>query len=208
MAVKISIILAIGVLTTARDVFAAVDCKQTGAGRFPVPEDTTCQRYTLCVYDSTNKSYLAYNYVCPTTSVFNPNTSKCTASGNYQCKVTIVCTADGYVANPKSTDCTSYIECVKINGIFIETIYTCPDTTFFNPSTSFCEYDYTCTTKKEFKCSAPGRFADTSDNTCKNYYFCVLANGLYTQYKYTCPSDSVFNPTSKVCTSSYKCNSK
>ncbi|CAH2062948.1 unnamed protein product, partial [Iphiclides podalirius] len=210
-----AIVLVLSVVWQAQ---AAVNCTSTGAGRFADPDDTTCQNYTLCVYVSSTASYLSYNYVCPTTSVFDPSTSKCTASGNYVCNVTTasnttsssVCTADGYVADPSSTNCTTYIECVEINGTYTETTLTCPDDTYFDPNTTLCESDYNCTSSDNttftFSCTAAGRFADTADTTCQTYYLCVsYSNGTYAQYEYTCPTTSVFSPTAKVCTTSYTC---
>ncbi|XP_075972439.1 uncharacterized protein LOC142974161 [Anticarsia gemmatalis] len=189
---------------------AAVNC--TAAGRFADPADTTCQNYTLCVYSSTTASFLAYNYVCPTTSVFSPTLSQCTASTNYVCNVTTtttttsVCTADGFIADSTSTDCSTYIQCVQINGTYTETTLTCPTNTFYNPTTTFCEADYNCTTTTTFSCSTAGRFADTTDTTCQNYFYCVLlSTGTFTQYNYTCPSTSLFNPTTAQCTSTYTC---
>lgn len=193
---------------------ATVNC--TAAGRFADPADTTCKNYTLCVYDSSTGTYLAYDYVCPTSSVFSTVTSQCTASTNYVCNVTTtttnttssVCTADGYVADPNSTNCTTYIQCVEVNGTYIETTYTCPSNTYFNPNTTLCESDYNCTTTSNttFTCTTAGRFADPTDTTCQDYYYCVLlSNGTFAQYEYTCPSTSLFNPSTQVCTSSYTC---
>ncbi|GBP56913.1 hypothetical protein EVAR_33969_1 [Eumeta japonica] len=208
---------AITVLTIVSTAAATVNCTETGAGRYADTSDTTCKNYTYCVYDSSTSSYLAYNYVCPTTSVFNPNTHQCTSSDNYTCNNTSsddtsssdsdsVCTSDGYVANPNSTDCSSYIECVEINGTYTETVYSCPDDTYYDPDTTYCESDYNCTTS--FTCTSTGRFANTADDTCETYYYCVLAsNGTYLQYEYTCPSGSYFNPSSAVCTASYTCSS-
>ncbi|XP_031763530.1 uncharacterized protein LOC113523561 [Galleria mellonella] len=267
------------ILCLAWQANAAVNCTLSGEGRHADPDDTTCQNYTLCVYDSTSGAYLSYNYVCPTTSVFNPSISQCTASSNYVCNVTAttttatsttttlitttpitttpitttpitttpittspftttpitttpitttpitttittittttttiatttatpsLCTEDGYIPDPDSTNCTAYIECVDIDGSFIETPYTCPDDSYFDPNTTFCVYDYNCTAT--FTCSSEGRFPDPSDTTCKTYYLCVLAsNGTYFGYNYTCPSTSVFSPTEQFCTTSYIC---
>ncbi|GBP56914.1 hypothetical protein EVAR_33970_1 [Eumeta japonica] len=190
-------------LTLASSTSATVNCTQTGNGRYPEPGDTTCKNYTLCVYDSSTSAYLAYDYICPTTSVFNPNTHLCTSSDDYTCNTTTsVCTSDGYVANPNSTDCSSYIECVEINGTYVETVYSCPDGTYYDPDTTYCEYDYVCT----FNCTSTGRYANTTDDTCKSYYLCVLgSDGNYIQYFYVCPSTSLFDPGTKECTSNYTC---
>ncbi|KAG6450727.1 probable endochitinase [Manduca sexta] len=210
------------VLCTIWQVNAAVNCTATGAGRFTDGTDPTCQNYTYCVFVSSNSSYLAYNYVCPSTSVFNPASAKCTASTNYVCNVTTpapantsVCTADGFVADPNAVNCSSYIQCVQINGTFDETTFTCPANTFYDPNTTLCDSNYTCTTNTPpaantttapFTCSTVGRFANSADTACKTYYYCVLANnGTFVQYNYTCPTTSVFSPTSRLCTTSYTC---
>ncbi|CAH2062946.1 unnamed protein product, partial [Iphiclides podalirius] len=231
MYVRLSIAVIL-VLSMAWQAQAAVNCTATGAGRFANPDDTTCQNYTLCVYVSSSSSYLSYNYVCPSTSVFDPDTSKCTDSSNYACNVTTAsnttsssnattyttsitsaCTDEGYFADPSSTNCSTYIECILINGTYTSTTYTCPDDTLFNPNTTLCEADYNCTDSSNsndtFSCTTAGRFANPEDNTCQTYYLCVLvSNGSYVPYEYTCPTSSVFNPNTAVCTASsnYVCN--
>ncbi|XP_038223194.1 chitin-binding domain protein cbd-1-like [Zerene cesonia] len=198
---------------------AAVNC--TTAGRFADTDDTTCQNYYLCVYISSTSSFTAYNYTCPTTSLFNPTTQVCTT--DYECtstnttnttdSSTSVCTEDGYVADSNSTDCSSYIQCVSINGTFEETTLTCPNTTYFNPNTTYCDSNYTCpatsdnsTSTTTDTCTTTGRIADTSDTTCQTYYLCVeLSDGTLEQYTYTCPSTSVFNPNTGLCTTNYTC---
>lgn len=209
------LILKIQVLCGAWEAHAVVNCTATGAGRFAEPTDTTCQNYTLCVLNPTTLTYISYNYVCPTTSVFNPNTGQCTASTNYVCNVTTtnttdttnttsVCTAEGFIADPASTNCSSFISCVLIDGSYTETTLTCPNGTYYNPNTTLCEIDYNCTTT--FTCTEAGRFADPADTTCQSYYLCVLStNGTYVPYEYTCPSTSVFSPTTKICTTTYTC---
>ncbi|XP_046979022.1 probable endochitinase [Vanessa cardui] len=198
------------VICLAWDAHAQVNCTSTGAGRFADPNDATCKNYTLCVLVSTTTGqYLSYNYVCPTTSLFNPATSQCTA--NYVCNAntttantttSTVCTAEGFTQDPTSTNCSSYIQCLSENGTFVEFPITCPDGSFYNPNSTLCETDYVC----GFTCTAAGRFPDPAVTTCRNYYLCVLAtNGTYAQYLYTCPSTSVFNPNTRVCTTSYTC---
>ncbi|XP_050362734.1 uncharacterized protein LOC126781746 [Nymphalis io] len=196
------------VLCLAWQVNAQVNCTTTGAGRFAEPNDATCKNYTLCVAVNTAAGqYLSYNYVCPTTSLFNPATSQCTT--NYVCNFTApadtttsACTAEGFISDPASTNCSSYIQCLAENGAFTEFPITCPPGSFYNPNSTLCETDYVC----GFACNAAGRFADPAVTTCKNYYLCVLAaNGTYAEYLYTCPSTSVFNPNTNVCTTSYTC---
>jgi hypothetical protein len=72
-------------LLSAMFVFVQTQFTCTAIGRFPV-SDSNCRNYTMCVQNTANNSlYIAYNYVCPTTSVFNPNTRQCTAADNYDC---------------------------------------------------------------------------------------------------------------------------
>ncbi|XP_038213262.1 uncharacterized protein LOC119833347 [Zerene cesonia] len=192
---------------------AAVNCTATGVGRFADPADTTCKNYSLCALDSNTNTILTYNYSCPTTSVFNPTTRVCTT--NYVCPTngsttntttTAVCTTDGFVADPSSTDCTTYIQCVNIGGTFSQTTLTCPSGTFYNPTTTFCEVSYTCPTTQTISCTSVGRIANTTDTTCQGYVLCVAAtNGTLLQYSYTCPTTSLFNPNTRVCTTNYTC---
>ncbi|XP_013145393.1 PREDICTED: probable endochitinase [Papilio polytes] len=204
------IITAFIVLSVAWHVHGAVNC--TAAGRFADPADSTCKNYTLCVLVTANTSFIGYNYVCPTTSLFNPTTAKCTTT--YSCNGTTtnsttsnstsssVCSADGFVADPSSTNCSSYIQCVLINGTYLETTLTCPTGSFYNPNTTLCEVNYVCA----FTCTAAGRFANTADTTCQTYYLCVLTStSTFTRYEYTCPTTSVFSPTTSVCTTTYTC---
>lgn len=187
---------------------ASVDCTAEGAGRFTDGTDTNCKNYTLCILNPTTNTYVAYDYTCPTTSMFSPDIGQCTT--NYVCDVTntppstSVCTTEGWMADPTSFNCSSYISCVDINGVFEETSYTCPDTTFYNPQTTLCEPNYICPTI--FNCAAVGRFPNTADTTCQSYYMCVsTAGNTYVQYEYTCPSTSVFSPITTACTTTYPC---
>lgn len=186
----------------------SVNCSSSGAGRFPDPVDSTCKNYTYCIYVATSNSYVSYDYVCPGTSVFNPDSGLCTAPTNYACNVTAnVCTEEAFIPNPAVTDCSSYIGCTLIDGDFIQTVYPCLQNTFYNPNSTLCESTYVCPTAvTAFECSAAGRFANNADASCKTYYLCVRdASGNYEQFTYTCPSTSVFNPTSRLCTTAYNC---
>lgn len=188
---------------------AAVNCTASGAGRIADPADPTCKNYTLCIYVSSTNTYVSYDYVCPTTSLFSPLLSQC--STNYTCPTnttttTSICTADGFIPDPNSANCSSYIQCVNINGTFSTTTYTCPATTFYNPNTTLCDPSYNCTTTTPFTCTSVGRFPNTADTTCQTYFYCVLlSTGVFTQYNYTCPSTSLFNPVSSLCTATYTC---
>lgn len=197
--------------------YTTVNCKETGAGRHADRADRTCKNYTLCIYVQATDSYLSYNTACPGVTVFNPKVSKCTSPNTFECKYATskpmpshsppqsVCTSEGYIADPNPTNCTSYLQCVEINDVYIEFKHNCPETTYFNPNTTLCESNYNCT-DTIFTCSTAGRVADTNDMTCRRYYYCVaLYNGTYAKFNYTCPGTTLFNPTSKLCTTRYEC---
>lgn len=84
---------------------AQVNCADTGAGRFPDESDTSCKNYTLCVLNTATNQFLAYNYTCPTTSVFNPNTSQCTT--NYNCEASNSTTTTTTTATSTTTTSTT-----------------------------------------------------------------------------------------------------
>ncbi|XP_063530442.1 uncharacterized protein LOC134741548 [Cydia strobilella] len=183
---------------------AVANC--TAAGRFANTSDPTCQNFTLCVYNPLSGGYLAYYNRCPTTSVFNPNTQRCTT--NYVCndtstnKPVSACVDEGFFENENSTDCTTFIACVAFGGTFIEIKYTCPTRSYFDPILEDCSFNYLCPTV----CIAAGRFANTADKTCATFYNCVAApGGGFVLAQYTCPSPSLFNPKTKLCSTRYKC---
>ncbi|XP_022118561.2 uncharacterized protein LOC110995616 [Pieris rapae] len=176
---------------------AAVNC--TGNGRFPHLDDPLCKSYYMCVYLPWSGSYVHYNYTCPSTSLFNPTTAQCTS--NYTCN-RATCTAVGRIPD-LSTNCSGYIDCIYINGAILENRVKCPGNSLFNPASRDCEFTFSCTPV----CLAVGRFPDTKVPGCKNYYMCIrLGNGTLVSYtNYTCPSISVFNPNTQVCTTNYTC---
>ncbi|RVE41141.1 hypothetical protein evm_014210 [Chilo suppressalis] len=194
------------VLSLAGQVYSAVNCAATGAGRFPDPSDTTCKNYTICIYKSSTQTYSAYNYACTSTEFFNPKTGLC--ASNYVCNpAASLCKYEGYIPNPTPNNCSCYIECVKIDDVYIATNYCCPDSTLFNPDSTLCEADYKCP-KPAFKCTEAGRFANPADDACKTYFMCVLVSndGTMKQLNYTCPSTSVFSPSDRFCTTKYTCS--
>lgn len=84
---------------------AQVNCADTGAGRFPDESDTNCKNYTLCVMNTATNQFIAYNYTCPTTSVFNPKTSQCTT--NYNCEASNSTTTTTTTATSTTTTSTT-----------------------------------------------------------------------------------------------------
>lgn len=125
---------------------AQVSCTTTGVGRFADPSDTTCKNYTLCVRSATNGTYFSYNYVCPTTSLFNPSSQQC--STNYTCGTTTsttACPSAGRYPFTSDTTCQTYYLCVLAsNGTFSTYNYTCPSTSLFSPTLRRCTTNYTC----------------------------------------------------------------
>ncbi|CAK1551946.1 unnamed protein product [Leptosia nina] len=211
MLAQLSVIVILFSCTTWQ-VHGAVNC--TSAGRYADPADATCKRYTLCVFISVNNSFISYDYTCPTTSVFSPVSRQCTTS--YVCNNTnsttptnstgFTCTTNGFFANPNAVDCSTYIQCVSINGTFDQSILTCPNNTFYNPNTTLCDFNYNCTQTPTATCTSAGRIPDTTDTTCQRYFLCIATtNGTLLQYNYTCPSTSVFSPTARLCTTNYTC---
>lgn len=53
--------------------------------------------------------------------------------------------------------------------------------------------------------STTGNYANPSDTTCQTYIKCYYYNGVLKGQKYTCPSTTLFNPTAKLCQSTYTC---
>lgn len=159
-------------------------CQCTQAGRFPVTSDTTCKTYTYCVFNSATGSYLTYNYSCSGTSIFNPNTAQCTADPSFVCSDSDTTTASSETTTSEATTTES------------------ADTTTSAAQT---------TTDSNSNCTQEGRFADTSDDTCKHYTLCVLDTNQneYIGYYYPCPGTSIFNPNTSQCTApeNYDCGS-
>ncbi|XP_068628094.1 uncharacterized protein [Battus philenor] len=125
---------------------AQINCTATGAGRFPVPNDATCRNYTLCVLNTANNSFSSNNYVCPTTSLFNPVLQRC--STNYTCganSASGVCPTAGRFPNASDNTCRTYFMCVlAANGTFSSYNYTCPTSSLFSPVLRRCSASYTC----------------------------------------------------------------
>ena len=203
------------VLTNTWLAHAAVNCSETGGGRFADPDDDTCRNYTICIYVKDTDIYIMYNTICPNTSVFDPKASKCTSPDRYDCSkrtavVSIpeqfkICSSDGYIEDPDHTNCSTYIQCVNILGAFTQLRHSCPPTTYYNPNTTLCDPFYKC--PKEWTCSSPGRFANTLDSTCHKYYYCIeMSNGTLAQYDFVCPADTMFHAITKLCTTEYRCH--
>ncbi|XP_026326531.1 uncharacterized protein LOC113235149 [Hyposmocoma kahamanoa] len=183
-------------------VHAAVDCTATGSGRFIDPDDSTCTKFSLCLYLPGKCQYKAFDYTCPTYTIFDPALTVCTSATNFVCNSK--CPGEGIFPDPDSTDCTSYLICVGDGKGFVNTVVKCPENTLFNPSTTVCEFDYIC--PKKVSCSSKGYFANKNDKTCQSYYYCsLLANGEYVRYDYKCPGIWKFSPIFRGCTPLYNC---
>ncbi|CAH0628729.1 unnamed protein product [Chrysodeixis includens] len=210
----------------------------TSQGYFADPDSTNCTAYIECQEDSGD--YKEVSNICPENTFYNPNTTLC--DFDYKCptatdsdnsssgdsdadssdtdttdtsNTTFNCTAQGFFADPDSTNCTSYIECQEDStGAYTDVKYPCPDGTYYNPDTTLCDFDYKCPTETDsedatFTCTGAGRFANSADVTCQTYYYCVALNdGTYSKFDYTCPSTSMFHPTKKICTMDYDCQAQ
>lgn len=182
---------------------AAVDCTANGRGNFLDPEDSTCTKFSLCLYLPGNCQYKAFDYTCPAYTIFDPALSICTSATNFVCGSK--CPEEGYFPDPDSIDCSSFLNCISDDkGSFISNLQTCPDGSVFDPAAGYCTNGYIC--PENVRCNAKGYFADKKDKTCQNYYYCsLLANGQYVSYDYKCPGIWKFNPTFNVCTPFYDC---
>ena len=50
-----------------------------------------------------------------------------------------------------------------------------------------------------------GRFADTTDKTCKKYSYCFMKNNVLTELFYTCVGTTLFDPKKQLCVTDFKC---
>ncbi|XP_044749321.1 serine-rich adhesin for platelets-like [Coccinella septempunctata] len=224
-------------------------CKSNG--RFPNIQDQTCSSYYLCSSLS-DGTFVQAKYRCSSGSKFDPSLQNCSSS--YECPCTIVtttpvtskvstvstaipdvcqptgkefvCTAVGRYPKPGDVSCCTYYSCSKSdNGTIIQTEFSCPEGSSFDPVFKTCSKSYRCpchvtespqyfTTSSEscviptedFVCSSPGRFPNRQDVSCCNYFLCSdIGNGTYIRTEYNCPMGKSFDPELKRCSSSYVC---
>nr|XP_015835071.1 PREDICTED: uncharacterized protein LOC103312740 [Tribolium castaneum]XP_015835072.1 PREDICTED: uncharacterized protein LOC103312740 [Tribolium castaneum] len=223
----------------------------TQEGRFVNSEDTTCSTYYVCALQ--NESLVPKKYSCPLGTLFDPNLRVCSAI--YKCSSSsavtfnnanssefsltscmldkdstenFVCYEKGRFVNPKDLTCTTYFLCSLLhNGSFVQTIYSCPVGSFFDPELHLCSELYQCpcstttsstTTSpsticyaaqnitENFICNKKGRFINPKDMSCTTYFLCsLLRNGSFIQTKYSCPKGSYFDPELHLCSELFHC---
>lgn len=162
-------------------------------GRYNNPQDKLCKTYYLC--SKLGSSFIKTLYKCPTASVFDPDQHKC--STQYICP---------YITTEAPTSTTTSMDTTLYDEITTEeqatTIFDLPSTTTENTVT--VSYPPTA----NFVCFSVGRYANFNDNRCKWYYLCnQLHNGSFIQTPYSCPKDSVFDPSIDKCSLLYGCPS-
>jgi hypothetical protein len=228
----------------------------TDIGRFKKPDDATCTKYYLCSVTPSG-SFLKTEYVCPNGTHFDHANRIC--SSNYQCSCTnevthspvttttkyptctvaedkFKCFKEGRFVNNKDVTCARYFLCSLLtNGSYVQTEYSCPLGSLFDPELHLCSTLYQCpcstttrvtttrssstvpttttincnTTQEnipEFVCSEKGRFVNLKDKTCTTYFLCsLLHNNSFIQTGYSCPLGSFFDPKLHICSVLYNC---
>lgn len=200
-------------------------------GRFPDPEDVSCQKYYVCSAFS-DGSYITTPATCSPLKKFNPQLNACSYS--YVCNFNATtattktteerafatdfeCAASGRFENPNDLTCSTYYLCLKYHGAFIKTLYTCPVTALFDPTLRRCSTLHVCatatttittvatTTVTDFQCTATGRFENSDDLSCTTYYLCSKYSGTFIKTLYKCPLSTYFDPNLHRCTTQHVC---
>ncbi|XP_045480800.1 mucin-5AC-like [Harmonia axyridis] len=219
-------------------------------GRFPDLLDLSCSSYFLCT-QLPDGTFVQAKYRCGNGLSFNPSTQTCSSFYKCPCSVTtsptsssqisslstkipdfcqptaeFVCTSVGRFPKPGDVSCCTYYSCSKsTNGTIIQTEFSCPEGSSFDPVFRTCSDSYTCPCHvtespeyfstssdncliptEEFVCSSGGRFPNRQDVSCCNYFLCSdLGNGTFIKTEYNCPKGKSFDPELKRCSSSYIC---
>ncbi|XP_044254569.1 uncharacterized protein LOC123005043 [Tribolium madens] len=203
----------------------------TEEGRVVNSEDTTCSTYYFCLLK--NKSFVQKKFSCSLGTLFDSNLRVCSASYKCSSTVmpttlnntilsnvltnstfcisdknyteNFTCFQKGRFVNPRDPTCTTYFLCSLLrNGSFIQTKYSCPVGSLFDPELQLCSLLYQCpcfttlsptfstTTIKlpttststicfadqniteNFTCNEKGRFFNVKDLSCTTYFLCSL----------------------------------
>lgn len=128
-------------------------CEGTTYKNVPDPNSPDCSKYIYCsmgyAYNGNSFQYrLATSEQCPSGSAFRPN-SQCEVG--YKCS-NYACPSEGLFVNPNSIDCTTYVNCWRLNywgdnGPINElhaNELSCPSNTKFNPQFNKCDSFYNC----------------------------------------------------------------
>lgn len=128
-------------------------CELNNYYSVPDPSSSDCSKYIQCnlgyVYNDQSFQYKQATTVqCDSGSAFKPG-SGCVSG--YQCS-NYACTSEGLFVNPNSVDCTTYVQCWKLdrwlNSGLVSTlnanVIACPSNTKFNPQFNKCDSFYNC----------------------------------------------------------------
>lgn len=200
--------------------------------------NTNCEKYYLCTQK--NGIISASVFTCPSESKFSPVTRRCTL--NYECSEApttvsdrnitwtppttpnipendFKCTWTGKFVNPKSSDCSSYIQCELDQYQLVATIVKCPADSSFSYSELDCVVEPKLCPPSDDRtkriCKNQGRFLNDEDATCRSYLLCISKlNQNFDHFMiskvFKCPGNSTFHAQQSRCVldtnlAGYKC---
>ena len=212
-------------------------------GNFPDTESSDCTAYFAC----SGIDPIAIRTICENGTFFNSELEECLLAENFVCPYAVTtdlttetpidvttsidvttttttatpivfeCPDVGLYVDQNSTDCTSYISCIRqLDGTFLQLTNKCLLNTVFNPASRLCvsKLLYTCaptaTTPNDtlYQCPGIGYFADPSSEDCVDYFYCARKLDLSLEAKgYSCPKYTIFNAALRLCvlSSLYTC---
>ncbi|XP_057669864.1 serine-rich adhesin for platelets-like [Diorhabda carinulata] len=189
----------------------------TVKGRFRNANDKTCQTYFLCNILSSGR-VIQTKYSCPTNSYFNPEKQLCDADYDCPCSSSETTTTEAITTQDMTEITTESLKTDIIEGTTAEIITeddikttignTTESTSTLKVSTETTSIDE-CSFNSDpnyFTCTVKGRFRNANDKTCQTYFWCyILSSGRVIQTKYSCPTNSYFNPEKQLCDADYDC---
>lgn len=180
--------------------------------------NSNCDEYYLCT--EINDVIIASLYHCPNGSKFSPEDKRCVRG--FECpqiSTTVVdknitwtttspipdniikCNSSGNFVNPKSKDCSNYIQCALTNRLLVGKIISCPSGKSFSYTKLECVIEpKRCPPSDERTkriCKGPGRFLNDEDTTCTSYVLCIPTNNsngdkFMVSQVYKCPGNTLF----------------
>jgi hypothetical protein len=192
----------------------------------PDPDSTDCTSYYQCYNDGFGNLYPVLRY-CPTDTLFSSDYLVCVTSSLVTCgtptespSVTssypVTCRFQSSpVADPASTDCTTYYQCyIDSNYKLYPVLMYCPTNKAFSVLHGYCmDAAYvkcgssavaTTTTEVPVTCKTDGTsIADPASADCTSYYKCNLVNGVLTPVLTNCLAYMAFSTTYGRCIHDY-----
>lgn len=180
--------------------------------------NSNCDEYFLCT--SQNGVITGALYTCPTGSKFSPVDKRCVRG--FECPEStsvivdknitsstaspipenvIKCNSTGNFINPKSSNCSTYIQCNLTNGQLVGKIVECTIGKSFSYSTLECVVEPKRCPPSDVRtnrvCKGPGRFLNDEDKSCSSYVLCILSNNsngdkFMVSQIYKCPGNTLF----------------